>query len=127
MLREAVAYPRGGEEAVRRLLVGGGLTFLAFLIVLPVIPLAGYVARSIARVAKGASEPPGFEDAQRLLVGGAKAIGVGIAYLLPGWVGRSEIVAAIGLLVVVPTWTIVEWRRRTFSVSLRWPIKLRER
>lgn len=51
----------------------------------------------------------------------------GIAYLLPGWVGSSEIVAAIGLLVVVPTWTIVEWRRRTFSVSLRWPIKLRER
>jgi hypothetical protein len=51
----------------------------------------------------------------------------GIAYLLPGWVGPVELLAALGLVVVVPVWSIVEWRRRTFDVSVRWPVQFRDR
>ena len=51
----------------------------------------------------------------------------GIAYLLPGWVGSIELLAALGLVIVVPLWAVVEWRRRTFSVSVKWPVEIRDR
>jgi len=51
----------------------------------------------------------------------------GVAYLLPGWVGGFELLAALGLSITVPVWTIVEWRRRTFDVSLQWPLIFRDR
>ena len=51
----------------------------------------------------------------------------GVAYLLPGWVGTIEILAAVSLLLVVPVWVVVEWRRRRFDVSVEWPFELRER
>jgi hypothetical protein len=51
----------------------------------------------------------------------------GVAYLLPGWVGSIEILAALVLVVTLPVWGVVEWRRRSFDVSLRWPIQFRDR
>ena len=51
----------------------------------------------------------------------------GVAYLLPGWVGSIEILAALVLVVTLPVWGVVEWRRRSFDVSLRWPIQVRDR
>ena len=51
----------------------------------------------------------------------------GVAYVLPGWVGVIEALAAVGLLVVVPVWAVVEWRRRAFEVHLRWPLEIRDR
>lgn len=51
----------------------------------------------------------------------------GIAYLLPGWVGAIEILAGVGLLVTAPLWAIVEWRRRTFTVSFQWPFEFGDR
>jgi len=50
-----------------------------------------------------------------------------ITYLLPGWAGTVEVVSGLGLLVVVPGWTVFEWRRRGFDVRLQWPVKLRDR
>ena len=51
----------------------------------------------------------------------------GVAYLLPGWVGPAEALAAVGLLVVLPAWAVVEWRRRSVEVNLRWPVQIRNR
>ena len=50
-----------------------------------------------------------------------------ITYLLPGWAGTVEVVSGLGLLVVVPGWTVFEWRRRGFDVRLQWPVELRDR
>jgi len=50
-----------------------------------------------------------------------------IAYVLPGWVGPVEALAAVGLVVVLALWTVVEWRRRSFEVHLRWPVEIRDR
>jgi hypothetical protein len=51
----------------------------------------------------------------------------GVAYLLPGWVGGVEVVAALGLVIMVPAWGVLEWRRRSVSVSLQWPVEFGER
>jgi len=50
-----------------------------------------------------------------------------VAYVLPGWVGPVEALAAVGLVVVLALWTVVEWRRRSFEVHLRWPVEIRDR
>ncbi|WP_324663325.1 arylsulfotransferase family protein [Haloarcula sediminis] len=63
-------------------------------------------------------------DAAALL---PKPVVNGIAYLLPGWVGPVEALAAAGLVVVLPVWAVVEWRRRAFEVHLRWPVQIRNR
>jgi hypothetical protein len=51
----------------------------------------------------------------------------GIAYILPGWVGVLEVVAALGLLLVLPLWLVAEWRKRRVDVSVRWPFEIRKR
>lgn len=50
-----------------------------------------------------------------------------VAYLLPGWVGPVEALAATGLVAVGSLWAVVEWRRRCFEVNLRWPVEIRNR
>ena len=51
----------------------------------------------------------------------------GIYYLLPGWVGLPELVAVVGLLVVLPLLVRHEWHRSDLSVDLRSPIGVRRR
>jgi hypothetical protein len=71
-----------------------------------------------------ASDRNSVEEATTLL---PKSLVNSVAYLLPGWVGTVELVAALGLLAVVALWTVVEWRRRTIEVHLRWPFQIRNR
>jgi hypothetical protein len=85
MLSDAVSFPRAGEDSVKRLLIGGALVLLSGLIV-PAVPLYGYVLRTIAAAARGADEPPPFEDWTGLLVDGAKTFAVVLAYQLPALV-----------------------------------------
>ncbi len=63
-------------------------------------------------------------DATTLL---PKSVVNSVAYLLPGWVGPVETLAAVGLLVVLVLWAVLEWRRRSFEVHLRWPVQIRNR
>ncbi|MBX0302217.1 aryl-sulfate sulfotransferase [Haloarcula salinisoli] len=63
-------------------------------------------------------------DATTLL---PKSVVNSVAYLLPGWVGPVEALAAVGLLGVLVLWAVVEWRRRSFEVHLRWPVQIRNR
>jgi hypothetical protein len=56
-----------------------------------------------------------------------KSVVNSVAYLLPGWVGPVEALAAVGLIVVGFLWAVAEWRRRSFEVHLRWPVQIRNR
>ncbi|WP_049985297.1 arylsulfotransferase (asst) [Halobellus rufus] len=53
----------------------------------------------------------------------SKAIN-GISYLFPRWVGVVEGVAVLVLLVTLPAWGIVEWRRSGRTLELQSPIRL---
>ena len=79
MFEAAIRYPTTGDRAVERLLIGGVLVFLSFLIV-PIVLVYGYLVRSLAAVADGEAEPPAFDDWAGLLVDGLKAILVAAAY-----------------------------------------------
>lgn len=80
MFEDALTYLKDGDEAVETVLIGGILGLLAFLLI-PVIPIAGYLQRVLRRTSDG--EPaPSFDDWGDLFAEGLKAIVVGIAYLL---------------------------------------------
>ncbi|WP_129116516.1 DUF4013 domain-containing protein [Halegenticoccus tardaugens] len=90
MFREALRYPLRGDDAVETLLVGGGLHLLAaFLPVVPLVFVAGYLVRVLAHAStggrdalRGATDPPTFDDWRRLGRDGLAAVGIAAAYLL---------------------------------------------
>ncbi|MFC4448112.1 DUF4013 domain-containing protein [Halorussus aquaticus] len=99
MLREALTYPVRGEDAERRLLVGAILAVatgllarlgvLAVFALLPAVVLAGYalsVVRTTAESPGGTAAvqgaPPAFADFRALAADGARALAVGVGYLL---------------------------------------------
>ena len=47
-----------------------------------------------------------------------------VIYLLPGWMGAPEVLSALGLLVLVPLWLVVEWRNRDEALSVRSPVSI---
>jgi hypothetical protein len=47
----------------------------------------------------------------------------GIAYLFPRWVGAAEGLALLALVVALPTWLAVEYRRADVSVGVRSPLR----
>ena len=49
------------------------------------------------------------------------------AYVRPGWVGTTEAIAAVGLLVAGPLWALVEWRRLGLGFHRQWPFVARRR
>lgn len=82
MLSDAFAYPRRGDQWLRRIGIGGILILTSFLIV-PWFVLFGYLARVIRSVAVGQETPPDFEDIGGLAVDGVKMNVVTIAYTIP--------------------------------------------
>jgi hypothetical protein len=51
-----------------------------------------------------------------------------IAYVFPRWAGLSHALAALVLVVVVPSWAVLEYRWSSLRIGLRSPLKLgRER
>jgi hypothetical protein len=105
MLSEALSYARSGDEALKRLLVGGAVQLGGTLLVLPGIFLYGYLLR-VLRDAVGApgdatgdtdtDELPAWDDWETLAVDGLKALLVIFAYLLPVFV-----VTVTGIAVAV--------------------------
>lgn len=78
---EAVTYPMEREDWIKTVLIGGVLSFFAFLL-LPLFVVYGYVVRTIADSLGGGSEPPVFEDWGELIVDGLQAWIIGMIYLL---------------------------------------------
>lgn len=79
MLEEALRYPTAGERGLERLLLGGVAVLLSFLVV-PVLLVYGYLVRSLAAVAAGEEEPPGFDRWEQLFLDGLKAVVVAFVY-----------------------------------------------
>lgn len=80
MLEEAIRYPWNGEKNVETILIGGVLTLLGFLLI-PMLPVYGYVVRVLRDVSTGDDEfPPVFEDWESLFVDGLKAFVVLFVY-----------------------------------------------
>jgi hypothetical protein len=80
---QAVTYVFKDKHWLKKMLIGGGLNLLGFLI-LPALILSGYNIRTIRWVAKGNKESlPEWNDPTDLLVAGFKYAIVGLVYLLP--------------------------------------------
>lgn len=95
MLSESLSYARSGDEALKRLLVGGAVQLGGALFVLPGIFLYGYLLRVLRdAVSDGGGETndadtdelPAWDDWETLAVDGLKALVVVFAYLLPVFV-----------------------------------------
>lgn len=84
MLQEALRFPFRGDrgDVLETLAVGGGLHLLAaFLPVLPIVPVVGYLVGVLRDGGEG--EPPLFREPRRLLRDGLLGSVVCLAYLLP--------------------------------------------
>lgn len=94
MLEAALRYPTTGEKGLERLLVGGVLSLLAVFVV-PAFLVYGYLVRSLAAVAAGEAEPPGFDEWEGMFVDGLQAFVVAVAY------GIVPVALALALFVPV--------------------------
>lgn len=103
MLEDALKYPFRGENATKRVVIGGALPFLAgaiylvgilltfifigaFIVPLSVVPqvfLWGYVVAVVGAVLAGHENPPEFQDWKQFGIDGLKATLVAIAYSIP--------------------------------------------
>ena len=81
MFETALAYPKAGAGAPKRIALGGVLVLFSFLIV-PLILLQGYYLRVLGSSFGGEPTPPSFEDWRTLFADGVKAFAVVFAYTL---------------------------------------------
>ena len=99
MFEAALTYLKDSDDGVRTALVGGLLSLFAFLLV-PILPVLGYLVRVLDRTAGGDRDAPTFDDWETLTVDGLKALAIGIAYLLipavvmAAFVGTGTLLAA---------------------------------
>ncbi|WP_348613072.1 DUF4013 domain-containing protein [Halobaculum rarum] len=101
-ISDAVTYPTEHDDWVTTILIGGVLSTFGFLL-LPLLPVYGYVVRVIRHSLEDDPRPPTFGDWEELVVDGAKAILVGAVYMLiPGIVG---VVTVGGSMVAIATGT----------------------
>ena len=96
MIQDALGYLRTDDDWTRTVLIGGILSLLGVLIV-PTILVGGYLVRVLRRTMHGDDRPPAFDEWETLLIDGAKAFAITLAYgLVPAAVAAA--VVAGGLL-----------------------------
>ncbi|MFC6787091.1 DUF4013 domain-containing protein [Halobaculum halobium] len=101
-ISDAVTYPTEHDDWVKTILIGGVLSAFGFLL-LPLLPVYGYIVRVIRHTLEEDPRPPTFGDWEELVVDGAKAVVVGVVYMLvPGIVGA---IAVGGSIVAIATGT----------------------
>lgn len=79
MLEDGISYPLQGDNAIARIIIGGVLGLVSFLVV-PAFALMGYLVWVLEGAARGEEEPPAFEDWGAMVVDGLKATAVAIVY-----------------------------------------------
>ncbi|MFC7096598.1 DUF4013 domain-containing protein [Halobaculum marinum] len=79
MLEDGLSYPLAGDSALGRIVIGGLLGLLSFLVI-PGILLFGYLVRVLEGTARGEETPPAFDDWGEMLVDGLKGLAVTLAY-----------------------------------------------
>ena len=78
MLEDGLSYPVRGEW-IARVIIGGVLSFLSFLL-LPLIPLNGSFVEVLEETIEGRDDPPEFSDWETLFVRGIGAFVIVLAY-----------------------------------------------
>ncbi len=99
MLSDALSFPRGGDDWLSTLLVGGILTILSFLI-LPAFVLQGYLVRVLDAAARRERTPPSFTQWGALFVDGLKVFVVNLVYGLVVLIPLALLLG--GVFIVVP-------------------------
>ena len=115
MFREALGYPTRSPGGGRSVIVGGlvllvtagfvaalaldpPLAYLAAGGLLPWLLVRGYYVRVVrTTIGRDRPTPPRFEDVPRLLRDGLTAVGIAVAYLLPGAVVLGPLIAVRAL------------------------------
>lgn len=101
-LEVALRYPMEHDDWVKTILVGGVLLLFSFLLV-PLLPVYGYLVRVMRRRLDDDPTPPTFDDWEDLFVDGLRAVAILIAYMLvPAIVG---FVTVGGSMVAIATGT----------------------
>ena len=96
MLEDGLSYPLAGDSALGRIVIGGFLGLLSFLVI-PGIVLFGYLVRVLEHTARGEETPPAFDDWGGMLVDGLKAFVVTLAY---GFLPIALLAVTVGTAVV---------------------------
>lgn len=94
MIQDALRYPQTGDDWTRTVLIGGILSLLGALVV-PTVLVLGYLVRVLDRTMHGDDRPPVFDDWGDLLVDGAKAFVITIAYGFVPIVVSTAVVAGV--------------------------------
>jgi len=79
MLEDGLSYPMQGDSWIGRVLIGGVMVFLAFLII-PIFFFQGYLLRVLGSTVRGEPEPPEWGDWGGLLIDGLKSAAVTFIY-----------------------------------------------
>lgn len=112
LIREALAYPKSGDDWLKTVGIGGALFFFGFLII-PFVFLLGYFVRVLRSGAYGEHIPPRFDDWKRLFIDGVKLLGIlfvyGFVVNIPLFALDAGIEPGVGLLGTV-------WLAVTFAV-----------
>lgn len=112
MLEDAVNYPIRGEEAALTIGLGGLLSFLWFLLFVPVVFVFGYLVRVLAGTVDGEDVPPRWNEWGDLAIDGVVGLVLSVVfYAAPfvvvvlfsgvGGISSDPDVAAAGVLVGV--------------------------
>ena len=80
-IENTVTYPTESDEWLKTVLIGGVLTVFGFLLI-PMLPVYGYIVRTLRHRLDGRPEPPAFTDWGSLFVDGLQAWVIAIIYLL---------------------------------------------
>jgi hypothetical protein len=80
-IEDTITYPMESDEWLKIVLIGGVLTVFGFLIV-PMLPVYGYIVRTLRHRLDGRPEPPSFGEWSSLFVDGLQAWVIGIIYLI---------------------------------------------
>lgn len=112
VIREALAYPKSGDDWLKTVGIGGTLMFFGFLII-PFVFVLGYFVRVFRSGAYSEHVQPRFDDWTRLFVDGVKLLSILVVY---GFVGNIPLFAldagiepGVGILGTI-------WLAVTFAV-----------
>lgn len=97
-LGPALTYPTARDDWLKTVLIGGVLTVFGFLLV-PLVPVYGYLVRVIRHSLAGDPRPPSFDDWGALFTDGVQFLVVGVVYLIvPGLVGSITVGGSIAAI-----------------------------
>lgn len=94
-LGDALRYPTEHDDWMKTILIGGVLSIFGFLLI-PIIPVYGYIVRVLKRRLAGEKRPPTFDDWGELFGDGVRVLVIGIVYMLvPAIVGAVTVGGSI--------------------------------